>query len=403
MDYSSDWSKAVLYRFGEYALDTQSYTLQRAGVVVPLEPQVFSVLLYLMKNRDRVVSRDDLVEAVWDGRVVSDAAISSRISSVRQAVGDNGKDQTVIKTIPRRGFRFVLPVDAPQAQPKIDLPVKSPQTVSYCATPDGLSLAYSVSGGGPVLLKTANWINHLEHDWGSPMWAPLFHELASYRKLLRYDSRGVGLSDWNAKEITFERLVTDLEAVIAASGVSEFALLGISQGAAVAIDYAVRNPDRVTHLILWGGFSRGRCKRGNPEDVAESEAFTTLIRQGWGKENSPFRQMFAALYLPEANDEQIRWWTDMQRVATSPDNAARLREEIDNLDVSDQLSKIQTPTLILHSEREAVAPISEARFMAARIPDARFVSLDSANHLVLHQEPAWQHAVSEIRTFLGES
>jgi len=113
--------------------------------------------------------------------------------------------------------------------------------------------------------------------------------------------------------------------------------------------------------------------------------------------------MFASLYLPEANDEQIRWWTDMQRVATSPDNAARLREETDDLDVSDQLSKIRTPTLILHSEREAVAPIAEARFMAARIPDARFVLLDSANHIVLPQEPAWQHAVSEIREFLGES
>jgi len=174
MDYSSDWSKAVLYRFGEYALDTQTYTLQRAKVVVPLEPQVFSALLYLMENRDRVVSKDDLIEAVWDGRIVSDAAISSRINSVRQAVGDNGKDQTVIKTIPRRGFRFVLPVATPESQSKISPPVRSPQTVKYCATPDGVSLAYSFSGGGPVLLKTANWINHLELDWASPVWAPLF-------------------------------------------------------------------------------------------------------------------------------------------------------------------------------------------------------------------------------------
>jgi pimeloyl-ACP methyl ester carboxylesterase len=234
------------------------------------------------------------------------------------------------------------------------------------------------------------------------MWGDLFREFADYRQLLRYDSRGVGLSDWEVAEITFDLLVKDLEAVIEASDVSKFALLGISQGAAVAIDYAVRNPERVSHLILWGGFARGRRKRGKSEDLAESEAFITLMRQGWGRENSPFRQMFASLYLPEANDEQIKWWTDMQKVATSPENAVRLREAIDDLDVSDQLEKVQTPTLILHSEREQVAPMSEGRLMAAKIPNARFVPLDSANHLVLRQEGGWRRAVDEIRNFLTE-
>ncbi|MFB3102765.1 MAG: alpha/beta fold hydrolase, partial [Alphaproteobacteria bacterium] len=157
----------------------------------------------------------------------------------------------------------------------------------------------------------------------------------------------------------------------------------------------------VTHLVLWGGFARGRRKRGNPEDQAESEAFVTLMRQGWGKETSPFRQMFASLYLPDANDEQIKWWTDMQRVATSPENAVSLRETIDDLDVSEQLAKVQTPTLILQSERDAVAPLSEARFMASRIPNAKFVALDSANHLVLHQEPEWRRAVDEVSAFLS--
>ena len=393
----------MIYSFGQCELDTERLELSHDGELQSVEPQVFSLLVHLIENREHVVSKDDLIEAVWEGRIVSDATLSSRINAARRAVGDSGKDQTVIKTMPRRGFRFVAPVEPGELQKASE--AQSPQigqNIRYCTTSDGVQLAYSFAGSGPTLLKVANWLNHLEFDWTSPMWGDLFREFADYCQLLRYDSRGVGLSDWEVAKITFDLLVKDLEAVIAASDVSKFALLGISQGAAVAIDYAVRNPDRVSHLILWGGFARGRRKRGNPEDLAESEAFITLMRQGWGRENSPFRKMFASLYLPEANDEQIQWWVDMQRVATSPENAVRLRKAIDDLDVSDQLEKVQTPTLILHSEREQVAPMSEGRLMAAKIPNARFVPLDSANHLVLRQEDGWRRAIDEIRNFLTE-
>ena len=393
----------MIYSFGQCELDTERLELSHDGELQAVEPQVFSLLVHLIENREHVVSKDDLIEAVWEGRIVSDATLSSRINAARRAVGDSGKDQTVIKTMPRRGFRFVAPVEPGELQKASE--AQSPQigqNIRYCTTSDGVQLAYSFAGSGPTLLKVANWLNHLEFDWTSPMWGDLFREFADYCQLLRYDSRGVGLSDWEVAKITFDLLVKDLEAVIAASDIPKFALLGISQGAAVAIDYAVRNPNRVSHLILWGGFARGRRKRGNPEDLAESEAFITLMRQGWGREKSPFRQMFASLYLPEANDEQIQWWTDMQRVATSPENAVRLRKAIDDLDVSDQLEKVQTPTLILHSEREQVAPMSEGRLMAAKIPNARFVPLDSANHLVLHQEDGWRRAIDEIRNFLTE-
>lgn len=392
----------MIYRFGEFTLDPQTYDLQCNGEPIPVEPQVFGVLNFLIENHDRAVSKDELIDAVWDGRIVSDATLSSRISAARTAVGDTGRDQNIIRTIPRRGFRFVAEVSTDEVAEKSEtVAAGTTQTMRYCTTADDVQLAYSFAGAGPPLLKVANWINHLEFDWTSPMWGDLLREFARYRQLLRYDSRGVGLSDWDVGEINFDLLVDDFEAVIDASGVETFALLGISQGAAIAIDYAARNPDRVTHLVLWGGFARGRRKRGNPEDQAESEAFITLMSQGWGKEASPFRQMFASLYLPEANDEQIKWWTDMQRIATSAENAVRLREAIDDLDVSEQLAKVQTPTLILHSEREAVAPLSEARFMAARIPNAKFVALDSANHLVLHQEPEWRRAVDEIEAFLS--
>jgi len=235
------------------------------------------------------------------------------------------------------------------------------------------------------------------------MWAPFFKAFSAEHTFIRYDSRGVGLSNWGVGQFCFEDFVTDLATVIEASGQDTFALLGLSQGAAVAIDYAVRNPDRVTHLILWGGFARGRRMRGNEENRTESEAFITLMRQGWGKEKSAFRDMFASLYLPEASDEQISWWIDMQRTATSPDTAVLMREVIDGLDVSQLLEKVRVPTLILHSERDLVAPVSEARFMAARIPDAKFVSLDSANHLVMNQEDAWSRARQEVQRFLNSS
>jgi pimeloyl-ACP methyl ester carboxylesterase len=209
------------------------------------------------------------------------------------------------------------------------------------------------------------------------------------------------LSDRNVEDLSFDALTSDLETVVETSGLKRFALLGISQGAALAIDYAARYPDRVSHLVLWGGYSRGRNRRGKMEDVEQAEAFKTLMRHGWGKQSSTFLRMFAALYLPEANEDQVGWWTDLQRIATSPENAVRLRENIDDIDVSDSLNRVMAPTLILHSQREEVAPFSEARRMAAHIPNATLVPLDSANHLVQKQEPAWQRAVDEILDFLA--
>lgn len=389
----------MIYRFGDYALDLRSHLLRRGGEEIALEPQVFALLACLIERRDRLVTKDELVETVWGGRIVSDATLSSRISAARQAVGDSGERQAVIRTVPRLGFRF-LPEVAREAGACAARPAVA-QPLRYCTTPDDIQLAYALAGEGPPLVKAANWLNHLEFDWHSPIWQPLITELSAYRRLLRYDSRGTGLSDRSVEDLSFPSLVTDLETVVEAARLPSFALLGISQGAAIAIDYAVRHPQRVTHLILWGGFARGRRQRGAAAEAAESEAFVTLIRQGWGKEGSTFRKMFAALFLPEATEEQARAWTEMQRLSATPEVAARLREAIDRLDVSALLPRVRTPTLILHSAREEVAPLSEARFMAARIPEAELVLLDSANHLVLSHEPAWPQAVAAIRAFLG--
>ena len=210
----------MIYRFGDYTLDTQAYELRLADEAIAIEPQVFDVLQHLIENCDRVVSKDDLIASVWSGRIVSDATLSSRINAARHAVGDSGKSQKVIKTVQRRGFRFVAPIEEiVESLPPQSRPRSFPQTIRYCATRDGVDLAYSFAGSGLTLLKVASWLNHIEYDWSSPIWAPLFGEFAAYRQLLRYDSRGVGLSDWNAKKINFDLLVDDLEAVIAASGV----------------------------------------------------------------------------------------------------------------------------------------------------------------------------------------
>lgn len=393
----------MIIRFHSCEIDTDRMEIQSDGAMVSVEPQVFRLLIYLIENRDRVVTKDELIEAIWRGRIVSDATISSRISFLRRAIGDSGQSQRAVRTIVRCGYRFVAKIEM-QDSHFVKVNERNPQvikqTIRYCTAPDGVRLAYAVTGEGRALVKTMSWLNHLEFDWESPVFCDLFRGLTAQHLLMRYDSRGTGLSDRDVEDFSFEALGSDLEATVNASGLESFALLGISQGAALAIDYAARHPEKVTHLILWGGYSRGRNRRGKMVDQEQAEAFKTLMRNGWGKESSTFRKMFATLYLPDATEEQISWWTELQRIATTPENAVRLRDTIDDIDISDRLALVKAPTLILHSQREEVAPFLEARRMAARIPNAKLIPLDSANHLVLHQEPAWQRAVDAILEFL---
>ncbi len=393
----------MIVRFQSCEVDTDRMEIRTGGELIPVEPQVFRLLIYLIENRDRVVSKDELGETIWRGRIVSDATVSSRISFVRRAIGDSGRNQHAVRTIARCGFRFVANIESGEedlSEADVRSPQKVNQTIRYCSATDGVRLAYATTGQGRAVVKTMSWLNHLEFDWESPVFRDLFQGLSARHLLMRYDSRGIGLSDWNVDDFSFPALSGDLEASIDASGLESFALLGISQGAALAIDYAVRHPEKVTHLILWGGYSRGRNRRGLIEDQKQAEAFKTLMRSGWGKESSIFRKMFSTLYLPDATEEQIGWWTELQRIATTPENAVRLRETIDDIDISDRLPLVKAPTLILHSQREEVAPFPEARRMAAQIPNAKLIPLDSANHLVLHHEPAWQRAVDAILSFL---
>jgi DNA-binding winged helix-turn-helix (wHTH) protein/pimeloyl-ACP methyl ester carboxylesterase len=372
----------VLFLFEDFALDCERRELRLGGAIVPVEPQVFDILVHLVKNRDRVVSKDDLIASIWRGRIVSDSTLDSRINAVRKAIGDSGGRQRLIRTMSRKGFRFVGEVTsaAKTGKSQTQSTASLQQEVHFCTAPDGVRIAYAVAGQGPSLVKAANWLNHLEYDWQSPIWSGLLHELATDHQLVRYDERGNGLSDWVVEDISFEAFVRDLESVVQAARLDRFALFGVSQGCAVSIVYAIRHPERVTHLVLYGGFARGRAKR----DPEHARTLLSLVRQGWGQENPAFRQFFTSLFFPEGTPEQMQWFNDLQRITTSPENAIRIMKATGEIDISD-----------------AGVVLDEGRRLAAGIPGAKFVALESRNHLVLENEPAWEKFVGEIKAFLA--
>jgi pimeloyl-ACP methyl ester carboxylesterase len=275
------------------------------------------------------------------------------------------------------------------------------QEIRFCTAPDGVRIAYAAVGEGRPLVKTANWLNHLEFDWRSPIWMHWFAELSRDLRLIRYDERGNGLSDWAVEDLSFEAFVRDLEAVVEAAGVERFDMLGISQGCAVSVAYAVRHPERVRRLVLYGGYAEGWGIRGGPEERERREAMVTLAQQGWGKDNPAYRQLFTTLYVPGATREEMDWFNDLQRVSASPENAVRLMRTLSRIDVRALLPQVAVPALVLHAREDAVVPFSQGRILAAGIPDARFVPLDSRNHLLLGHEPAFARFLDEVRGFLG--
>ncbi|MCL6739864.1 alpha/beta fold hydrolase [Sphingomonas sp. RB56-2] len=273
------------------------------------------------------------------------------------------------------------------------------QEIRFCTASDGTSLAYSVTGAGPPLVKAANWLNHLEADLHSPLWKHWIRALTAIRSVWRYDERGNGLSDWNAP-LNFDAFVNDLESVVDAAGLDRFDLLGISQGAAVAITYAVRHPERVRKLHLWGGYAIGWKHRGDPAEIERREAMLELTRHGWALDNPAYRQMFTSLYLPEGSEEQEDYFNEMQRTTTSAENAVALQRVFADINVGDLLAKVTTPTLVGHATRDAVVPFSAGRAIAARIPGAQFIAVESPNHLLLETDPGWPKYARVVEEFL---
>ncbi len=386
---------------GGCALDPEKRELRRGGEPVPIEPQVFDLLHLLVRSGGRVISRDELLADVWGGRIVSDSTLDSRINAARRALGDSGDVQRLIRTVPRRGFRFLGEVVEESDGAAPAAPSRTGQEVTFCRSADGVTLAVASAGQGPILLRSGTWLTHVEKDWESPVWAPLLRTLAAKHRLVRYDARGNGLSDRDVAEISFDAFCRDLEAVADSLGTESFALLAASQGGAAAIAYAVAHPERVSRLILSGAYARGRNRRGAPVEAEKAQALLTLMREGWGDERSAFMQVFSSVYLPRGTPEQVRWWMDLQRSTTSAEMAIRFREACDAIDVSHLLPLVRVPTLVLHSRGDSVSPFEEGRRIAAAIPGARFVELNSDNHVVLEGEPAWPRMIGEIDRFLA--
>lgn len=397
----------MIYRFGEFALDRERLELRRGGQLLDLQPQVFGVLATLIERRDGVVAKDELLEAVWDGRVISDAAIHSRIHAARQAVGDTGHGQSFIRTYRGRGFRFVASVKEDQASGRSDAveagrsqswPER--QQIRFCTAPDRVRLAYACTGDGPLMVKAATWLTHVELDFESPVWNPWIRELSARNTFLRYDQRGNGLSDREVDDISFAAWVGDLETVVDAAGADRFALMGVSQSCKVAIAYAVRHPHRVSHLVLYGG-AAGATARQGPEAVERENAVQTLLRLGWGTETHPFSETIARRLMADGRPDQIRWWTDLQRITASSETAVRIRQMHSIADVVDLLPQVAVPTLVIHRRGDTAVPFEAGRQMAADIPGARFVPLAGRNHIIIESEDEWPKFVDEVQRFVG--
>jgi DNA-binding winged helix-turn-helix (wHTH) protein/alpha-beta hydrolase superfamily lysophospholipase len=403
---------ALKYIFEQYSLDPGRRELRRRTELVAIEPQVFDLLHFLIRHRDRVVSKNDLLTGVWNGRIVSESTLTSRINLARSALGDDGERQRLIRTVARNGYRFVgevreelsadrgpgIPGPTTVGEP----PAGSTQPVVFCKTKDGINLAAASIGNGPPLVRAAHWITNIEYDWREPTTGPLLQRLARSSRLIRYDGRGTGLSDRNVPHISFSTLLDDLESVVEKFHLDRINLLGISGGAAASIAFAVRHPRQVTKLVLYGGYALGRNKRGLPRHVDEAKAFLTMLQSGWGDERSIFWRAFNEFFIPTATPEEVKSFADFQLVSAYVDDALKMRKAVDDIDVLDLLPKVEAPTLIFHCLRDNLVPFEQGRVLAALIPNAKFVALDSANHALFAREPSWATMASEIESFLAE-
>jgi pimeloyl-ACP methyl ester carboxylesterase/DNA-binding CsgD family transcriptional regulator len=276
------------------------------------------------------------------------------------------------------------------------------QQIRFAETADGVRIAYAVAGDGPPLVKAAHWLSHVEYEWSSPLWGPWLEGMASRWRLVRYDERGCGLSDRHVEGFCLEDCVRDLEVVVDACGLERFALAGMSQGGPIAIAYAAKHPERVSHLVLYGTYLRGRAHRPGPADRAqETEMLIRLIELGWGRAGSPYAEIFASLFLREPNAQQRRWFTELQRLSASRSTASAIVRGFDAIDVTDIARGLSVPTLVLHARDDARVPFDEGRRAASLIPGARLVALDGASHILQQDEPALDQFLDAVSAFLA--
>ncbi len=333
------------------------------------------------------------------GVCVSDSVYQTLQGRLTEPFRDLGSQR--VKNISRAIRVWQWTPDGPGQEIEIS-DVALTQRVQFCMAPDSVQIAYASVGKGSPLFKAPNWLNHIEYEWRNPLWGPAFAAMAKNHELVRFDQRGNGLSDWDVADISEDAMVSDMATVASAAGLESFALLGISQGCAFSVRYAVEHPEQVRCLVLHGGYARGRLMRNSEEEVSLYEAALTMIRTGWGSPNPLYRNFFASSLIPDATPEQTASFDELQRVSISAENAERVWEETAKMDITDLARRITAPTLVLHCEGDRICPLDEGRRMAALIPGARFVTLEGNNHVVLEGTPAFDVFIGEINAFLQE-
>lgn len=394
----------MIYRFAECQLDAASHEFRRAGDLVHLEPQVFDLLHLLVRAEHDLISYDTLMERIWAGRIVSESTVAARISAARAAVGDTGKAQAIIRTVSRRGVQLVVPVSVIAAAPRdMAVPVVPSvmQDIRIATSADGSGIAWSSLGNGPALLRAGHWMTHLEKDLDSIIWRPWIDGLGKGRRLIRYDPRGTGVSDRDCGKRTLENHVADMGAVADAAGADQFDIFCTSQAVAVACAYAAQHPDRVRRMVIYGGFAQGSMVR-EPDGQMMTAALAAMIRKGWGQPEGGYMRSFSSLFMPTASRKQMLDFVQMQIASATPDVAVDIRACCAAYDVTALLPQVTMPVLVSHAARDNLHPISQAHLMARLMPDARLRQLDSDNHVLLPDEPAFAELMAALDAFLNE-
>ncbi len=400
-------------RFDRFELRPAERLLLENAAPTELGARAFDVLLCLITHRDRVVTKDEAMLSAWPGRVVEENNLSVQVSALRKVIGTQA-----IATVPGRGYRFTVPVTelgAPPADQRTDGralidPSEIGRTTGLDATQQhihftplrgGNRLAYAISGAGYPIVRAPHWLTHLEADWQTPVWRPLLTDLSSRYTLVRFDQSGTGLSDPTTRPVSLDSLVDELAAVVDAARLERFALLGMSQGGAVSIRYAARHPDRVSHLVLCGGYVRGTLTRRPDAKTRQMvEALCEIVRGGWGIENSAYRQIFTTQFFPGASREQIEGFNRLELLSSSPERAAQLIRAFSEIDASADLTAIRCPSLVFHTRQDARIDFEEGRFIAAGIDAARLVPLEGRNHFPLEGDAAYARMLEAISAFL---
>lgn len=393
----------MIYHFADCSLDPSAHRLMRAGEDIHVEPQVFDLLVILAARAPDLISYDDMIKDIWQGRIVSDSTLAARVAGARAAVGDDGKRQAVIRTVPRRGVQLAVPVVTATSGARDAGPSDKAgrQIIRYSSSSDGTGIAWAEMGAGPPLLRAGHWLSHLEHDLHSPVWRPLLDRQATGRRLVRYDPRGTGLSDRDVdfSGVTVEELADDLEAVANAAGLDRFPIYAISQSVPVALTFAARHPDRVSRMILNNGLVQGSTARGEPE---KTETMVAMIRSGWGIPDSPFMRAVATVFSPRSTPEELESLVHMQAVSATPENAAEIRRVVGEMDVLNKLDKIACPVLIVHCTGDAVQSIEQSKLIARHVRNAEFLPCDSSNHMMVPSDPIWGPCMDAFDRFLSD-